>query len=153
TMGSDDPSADGDERPPHQVCLSRAYCIDRTEVTNADYWRCERAGNCRAPSRDFQQLRLADFSRSEQPVVLVGGEAAKRYCSFAGKRLPTEAEWEHAAGGPGGSLFPWGNDEPTCETAVVGAYALECLGQVPWCRLARQCLGQNPSHPMAAGSR
>lgn len=152
-MGSDDPAADIDERPPRWVCLSRGYCLDRTEVDNASYQRCVRQGGCRPPGRGLPRLRWADFLRPEQPVVMVSWQDAERYCRFVGKRLPTEAEWEYAARGPDSWLYPWGNEEPSCDSAIVGAYALPCTGQVPWCRAARQCLGRNPSHPAPPGSR
>jgi formylglycine-generating enzyme required for sulfatase activity/serine/threonine protein kinase len=150
-MGSADELADGDERPPHEVCLSRAYCIDRHEVDNASYQACVRKGQCRQPAHDFRRLQQSAFTADRQPVVQVNWNDADAYCRAQGKRLPTEAEWEYAARGADGRLYPWGTQPPTCETAVLGAYAMVCTDS--WCRGANACLGKNPSHPMESGSR
>jgi formylglycine-generating enzyme required for sulfatase activity len=93
------------ETPPQRVHLD-AYGIDRTEVTVEAYRRCVIAGVC-TPSRiaaDDERLGLPDH-----PVTGVDFGQASRYCEFVGGRLPTEAEWEHAARGHDGRRFPWGN--------------------------------------------
>ncbi len=93
------------ETPPQEVHLD-AYGIDRTEVSVAAYRRCVIAGVC-TPSRiavDNDQLALPDY-----PVTGVDFAQATRYCDFVGGRLPTEAEWEHAARGGDHRRFPWGN--------------------------------------------
>lgn len=105
TMGS---NAHGDETP-HQVVLD-AYAIDTYEVSNADYRAFMKATQYAAPAY-WDDPRL---NKPDQPVVGVNWYDANAYCEWAGKRLPTEAEWEHAAEGPHGSHFPWGHDiEPT----------------------------------------
>jgi len=85
-----------------------AFWIDQTEVTNAMYIKCIEAEACSPPARDrYKRPDLANH-----PVIWVNWFQAKGYCQWAGKRLPTEAEWEKAARGTDGRTFPWGNDPP-----------------------------------------
>jgi formylglycine-generating enzyme required for sulfatase activity len=95
----------GDAEPEVRVLLG-SYAIDRFEVTNAEYRACVRAGACAAEVLTRIEDRL---SGPRQPVVGVTFEDAQRYCRFRNKRLPTEAEWEKAARGTGGRLWPWGD--------------------------------------------
>lgn len=115
-MGStnDDPHAKPDEFPQHHVELD-SFWIDMTEVTNAQYAVCVEQEACVAPlhSRHFGRPELADH-----PVIGVTWYEAQDYCEWAGRRLPTEAEWEKAARGVDGRIFPWGNDPPTPERAA-----------------------------------
>ncbi|MGC9025362.1 MAG: formylglycine-generating enzyme family protein, partial [Chloroflexia bacterium] len=105
-MGSSDadPMADSDGKPQHTVYLD-AYWIDRTEVTNAQYRRCVEAGACSAPGCWGD----SNLNGAEQPVVCVDWHQAQAYCAWAGGRLPTEAEWEKAARGTDGRIYPWGD--------------------------------------------
>jgi len=107
-----------DALPQHRVYLD-AFWIDRTEVTNAQYERCVRAGDCRVAActdaNDFADAN--DFNGAQQPVVCVDWNQAQAYCDWAGARLPSEAEWEKAARGTDGRKYPWGNEEATCERA------------------------------------
>jgi formylglycine-generating enzyme required for sulfatase activity len=93
------------EQTPHEVHLD-AYWIDRTEVTVARYRRCVAAGACALPPYAEGGER---FDRPDFPVVLVTWNDARRFCAWAGGRLPTEAEWERAARGATGRRYPWGD--------------------------------------------
>ncbi len=110
-MGSlDDRQADFDERPFHRPVLS-AFWIDRTEVTNGMYRRCIAAGACSPPANLDSATRssyFADPAYNDYPVIFISWDQAAAYCAWAGRRLPSEAEWEKAARGEDGRIYPWG---------------------------------------------
>jgi formylglycine-generating enzyme required for sulfatase activity len=102
-MGSN--SGDADERPVHTVSLN-AFYIDMYEVTNAQYKKFVDATGAQAPI----YWKYANFNEPNQPVVGITWEEANAYAKWAGKRLPTEAEWEKAArGGQIGKKYIWGD--------------------------------------------
>jgi eukaryotic-like serine/threonine-protein kinase len=113
TMGS---NSYDDEKPIHKVTL-HAYWIDQTEVTNALYVKCVDAGVCQPPSSPASSMRSGLYygnpEFNDYPVIHVDWNKAKTYCKWAGRRLPTEAEWEKAARGTDERTYPWGNDSPT----------------------------------------
>jgi formylglycine-generating enzyme required for sulfatase activity len=127
TMGGSD---EEDERPAHQVYVSE-FSIDRDEVTRRGYQSCVAAGVC-ARAND-------GGDEGDVPVTGVSWHDASIYCAFLGKRLPTEAEWEKAARGSDGRLYPWGN-QPNCGKANFGNFEGE--GRCP----------DNPGRPVKVGA-
>jgi len=113
-MGSN--TGDNNERPAHIVYLDGFY-IDRTEVTNGMYRQCVQAGACSLPQYNGSYSRESYFGNSQYwdyPVISVTWQQAGDYCTWAGRRLPTEAEWEKAARGTSGRIYPW-KDEFKCD--------------------------------------
>ena len=107
TMGSTENGTMSDETPVHQVWLD-SYYIDRYPVTNSQYREFVLdTGNPEPAFWDDDNLNQPD-----QPVVGISQQEAEVYCLWAGKTLPTEAQWEKAAKGPTSRMFPWGDSLP-----------------------------------------
>ncbi len=100
-----------DERPAHEVCFEEPFWIDVHEVTNAQF--------AAFGGQAAQDSRWPDTVRPRQNVTWPEAEA---FCEQRGARLPTEAEWEYAARGPSGLIYPWGNE-------FVAAYAAYSLNR------------------------
>jgi formylglycine-generating enzyme required for sulfatase activity len=114
-MGAaDDGDAAPDEKPQHSVFLD-AFWIDRTEVTNTQYQRCVLTDGCSPPLRADSQEQPVYYGNprfAAYPMIYVTWAQARVYCQWAGRRLPTEAEWEKGARGTDGRIYPWGNETP-----------------------------------------
>ncbi len=118
TMGSADGKSD--ERPVSEQCFTEPFWIDQTEVTQADFGRLE---GVKANSNAF--------TGDQRPVEQITWFEARDFCALRGGRLPTEAEWEYAARGPEGWVYPWGDEfvadnviyssNSGSQTALVGA--------------------------------
>ncbi|HEY6083930.1 MAG TPA: formylglycine-generating enzyme family protein [Nitrospira sp.] len=113
TMGVDGTQALEDERPSHRAWLD-TFAIDAYEVTTGQYAAFLRAGDRPQP---WQWETIDPAQHRDRPVIGVDWSDADAYCRWKGKRLPTEAEWEKAARGTDGRLYPWGNMTPTKELA------------------------------------
>jgi serine/threonine-protein kinase len=182
-MGSD-PAKDNqesyDELPQHTVYLD-AFWIDQTDVTTAQYAGCVTSGQCTKPydaSSATRSSYYGDSQYADYPVIYVSWNQAQAYCAWAGRRLPSEAEWEKAARGVDGRIYPWGNAAPDQnkltynnnqgDTAAVGSYssgaspygALDMAGNVEewvndWYSSSyyQQSPSRNPTGPTSGTAR
>lgn len=112
-MGSPEGKGRADEWPQRSVYLD-TFLIDQVEVTNQRYMLYVKATGHQSPPNPYGAGPLVSIRGLEQlPVVQTTWYDAKAYCTWAKKRLPTEAEWEKAARGTDGRVYPWGNAPPT----------------------------------------
>jgi formylglycine-generating enzyme required for sulfatase activity len=119
-----DLGAGSNEQPEHEVTLE-GFWIDRTEVTNDEYRSCVQAGACTPP----QRTEVFDSpSLGNHPVLWVDWSQAKEYAAWAGKRLPTEVEWEVAARSGSATAFPWGASWVPGAANAIGVYRGDVWG-------------------------
>lgn len=111
---------------PLQETQVDSFFIDIHEVTNAEYQQF--ASSVSAPAPAGWRGQRAPAGEEQHPVQGVPVAWAEAYCAAVGKRLPTEAEWEIAARGPEGLLYPWGDQEGAIELPAQGTYP---VGSVP----------------------
>ncbi len=134
TMGGLDPSSTQGEKPSHKVTL-HAFWIDKFDVTNGMFTQCTTAGVCDPPLNFSSKTVTAYFNGADYanyPVINVTWGEATAYCKWAGRRLPSEAEWERAARGDDLRTYPWGDQAPDSsranfnfqvgDTSKVGSY-------------------------------
>ena len=131
-MGSD--AGGSDELPIHSVTVP-SFEMTKTEVTVDQYQACVDAGACTLPndntSNSYCNWGYSD--RGAHPVNCVDWNQAVAFCSWAGGRLPSEAEWEYAARSGGQEItYPWGNDTATCQYAVMDEGGYGCGRDSTW---------------------
>jgi len=115
-MGSED--GDSDEMPVHIVMVP-TFEMGKTQVTVDQYRACVDAGACTAPSTS-EWCNWGQSDRGKHPINCVDWDQAQAFASWAGARLPSEAEWEYAARSGGRDWkYPWGDEDATCERAVM----------------------------------
>lgn len=116
-MGLDEREPESEGNPLRTIYL-RAFYIDTYEVSNAKYKKCVAAGKCTMPSliidypptfHEEGKDWYKDATKGNYPVVGITWKQAGEYCAWEGKSLPSAAEWEKAARGTDGRLYPWGN--------------------------------------------
>ena len=135
-MGNPEGKGRDDERPQRSVYLDE-FAIDQVEVTNERYMAFVKYTGHRNPPNPYGTGPLTSINGIEQlPVVQTTWYDAKAYCSWAKKRLPTEAEWEKAARGTDGRLYPWGNEPTTAKRANFDRewddeHTLHAVGSLP----------------------
>ena len=132
-MGND--TGDDDEKPAHMVSVA-AFEIDKFEVTNELFQAfVEKAGYLSAAEKVGESTTWRTYAKDKpkHPVVMVSWDDAVAYCQWAGKRLPTEAEWEKAARGMEGFVYPWGNEWATgkANTEESGYRGTTIVGSFP----------------------
>lgn len=110
-----DGNCDPENQPAHAVTLS-PYAIEATEVTVAAYTECVEAGGCTEPTSGAPCSYGVSLA-AQHPINCVTWQQAVDYCTWKGRRLPTEAEWEFAARSDSGRVYPWGSADATCEFA------------------------------------
>ncbi len=102
-----------DNARPQSTVWAQTFYMDLHEVTYSQYEACEKDGGCNAA-----RPRYTDYDHPNMPMTGVSWFDAVKYCELNGKRLPTEAQWEKAARGTEGALYPWGDEPITCERAI-----------------------------------
>jgi sulfatase modifying factor 1 len=113
------PGGPFDMGPPRSVTMGKApertqvapFFLDRTEVTVGAYLACVKGGGCKAPERQPGCNATVKNPRLQHPINCITQAQAEKYCAAQGKRLPSAAEWEFAARGTDGRIYPWGNED------------------------------------------
>ena len=123
-----------DEHPYHEVYLD-TFEVDQTEVTAAAFHACVAAGSCDELTDGDCNSGSTTYGKPDaatHPVTCADWWAADAYCAWSGKAICTEAQWEKAARGPEGAVYPWGSQQPSCELAVMAAGGAGCATGKTW---------------------
>ena len=114
----------GDHDTPQKTITLDGYWIYKTDVTNKMYGQCVATGNCAAPAQEIGTPVYSNPDYGDFPIVGVTWDMAANYCKWVQGGLPTEAQWEKAARGSDGGVYPWGSANATCDLLNF----LGCLG-------------------------
>lgn len=117
------------ENPYREVTVP-SFKIDKYEVTAGEYKACVDAGGCTA-ALATNGCTYGMLGKESHPINCVNWDMAKEYCTWAGKRLPTEAEWEKAARGTDGRKYPWGNNGQDCDQTAKSESPRSNTGTAP----------------------
>ena len=129
---SSDSNCTDSARHDHEVDVPE-FKIDATEVTVGQYRLCvEDNSNCSEPLTYSSYCNWNFSVREDHPVTCVSWYQAREYCAWSGKRLCSESEWEKASRGTDGRIYPWGNEEATCDRAVMNEGIEGCGENRTW---------------------
>jgi len=136
TMGTDSGEIGFEAaKPIHEVAI-KTFDMSKTDVTVEQYAECVIKGGCTEPATGYY-CNWGVAGRQLHPINCVDWDQASKYAKFKGARLPSESEWEYAATSGGkNQKYPWGNDEPTCDKAVIygnGGYGCGKNSTMPVC--------------------
>lgn len=148
------PDVGTDEERPQKTLTIKGFWIDKLEVTVADWTACMKSGPCgndkfyrkyKVKKKRPEPCNFGQPDRDLHPINCVSWHGARAYCKWAGKRLPTEAEWEKAARGTDGRLYPWGNTKADCSRACMVQKSMYGCGSRTSCKVGgRGHLSQSP---------
>ena len=139
-----------DEFPYHEVNVSE-FEIDVAEVTQGQYRACvEHNGSCPEPvsSPTHEYCNWSESDREDHPANCISWSKASAYCEWVGKRLCSESEWEKAARGTDERIYPWGNEEPSCDRTVMTNGIYGCGEDRTW-PVGSKPIGVHGLHDMA----
>ena len=128
--------------PEHDVSVN-SFWMMKTEVTLGMYLECKNHGDCRywpngRSSCEYLRVNPSNRETSMRPANCVTASSAQTFCQWIGGRLPTESEWEYAAGSEGKDhIYPWGNEAPSCENVVASRCSKGLDGT--WARPQNPC--------------
>ncbi len=131
-MGCHGEDCDYKEVPLHEVIVP-SFEMGRSEATVAEYRSCVDEGECEAPEDTSSFCNWQYDDREDHPINCISWFQAGDFCEWAGGRLLSESEWEYAARNRGQPVvYPWGDDEPTCDLAVIDEPTIGCGMASTW---------------------